>query len=147
LIAWVEPPAGAARHPHTKWAWRLTAKWVICEVGLLCLAAVAGCHKPAFTGPPDQRIHLLIKQWEMVPRKIVVARGVKVELIIESADVEHGLSVPGLDIDESVKKGETVAVRFIAVKSGEYAMHCSILCGRGHDEMKGKILVEVSQAE
>ena len=20
--------------PHTKWAWRRTAKWVICEVGL-----------------------------------------------------------------------------------------------------------------
>jgi hypothetical protein len=26
--------ADAARLSHTKWAWRHTAKWVICEVGL-----------------------------------------------------------------------------------------------------------------
>ena len=37
------PPAGAARLPHTKWAWRHTAKWVICEVGL----CVNGEQKPA----------------------------------------------------------------------------------------------------
>lgn len=82
-----------------------------------------------------------MKQWEMVPRTIVVARNAKVELTIESADVEHGLTVKGLDIDESVKKGDPVVVRFIAQNTGEYVMRCSILCGRGHDEMKGKILV------
>ena len=82
-----------------------------------------------------------MKQWEMVPRTIVVARNAKVELTIESADVEHGLTVKGLDIDESVKKGDPVMVRFIAHTGGEYVMRCSILCGRGHDEMKGKILV------
>jgi cytochrome c oxidase subunit 2 len=102
---------------------------------------MAGCRKPAFTGPPDQRVQLLMKQWEMVPRTIVVARNAKVELTIESADVEHGLTVKGLDIDESVKKGDPVVVRFIARNAGEYVMRCSILCGRGHDEMKGKILV------
>ena len=82
-----------------------------------------------------------MKQWEMVPETIVVARNAKVELTIESADVEHGLTVKGLDVDASVKKGDPVAVRFIAKNAGEYVMRCSILCGRGHDEMKGKILV------
>jgi cytochrome c oxidase subunit 2 len=82
-----------------------------------------------------------MKQWEMEPRTIVVARNAKVELTIESGDVEHGLAVPGLDIDESVQKGKPVIVRFIAANSGDYVMRCSILCGRGHDQMKGRILV------
>jgi cytochrome c oxidase subunit II len=83
-----------------------------------------------------------MKQWDMVPRKIVVPRNAKVELTIESDDVEHGLTVPGLDIDEPVKKGEPAIVRFIATRDGVYVMRCSILCGRGHDEMKGQILVQ-----
>jgi cytochrome c oxidase subunit II len=103
---------------------------------------MAGCRKPAFTGPPDVRVRLVMKQWEMEPRTIVVARNAKVELTIESADVQHGLAVKGLDIDESVKKGDPVSVRFIARDAGEYIMRCSILCGRGHDEMKGKIVVQ-----
>jgi cytochrome c oxidase subunit 2 len=82
-----------------------------------------------------------MKQWEMEPRTIVVARNAKVELTIESEDVEHGLAVPGLDIDESVQKGEPVVVRFNAANSGDYVMRCSILCGRGHDQMRGRILV------
>ena len=102
----------------------------------------SGCRKPAFTGPPDQRVHLLMKQWDMIPGTIVVTRRAKVELTIESDDVQHGLSVPGLKIDESVKQGEPVVVRFIAPEVGNYVMRCNILCGRGHDEMKGKIVVE-----
>jgi len=110
------------------------------------MAMTSGCRNPAFTGPPDQRVHLLMKQWEMIPRTIVVAPRAKVELTIESDDVQHGLSVPGLNIDESVKKGEPVVVRFIASQPGSYVMRCNILCGRGHDEMKGKITVEGSGA-
>jgi cytochrome c oxidase subunit II len=82
-----------------------------------------------------------MKQWDMVPRKLVVPRNAKVELTIESDDVEHGLTVPGLDIDEPVKKGEPAIVRFVATRDAVYVMRCSILCGRGHDEMKGQILV------
>jgi heme/copper-type cytochrome/quinol oxidase subunit 2 len=79
-----------------------------------------------------------MKQWEMLPRTIVVARNAKVELTTESGDVEHGVTVTGLDIDESVKKGELVVVRFIAQNAGEYGMRCSILCGRGHDHDEGQ---------
>ena len=91
---------------------------------------IAGCHKPAFTGPPDQRVDLRMKQWDMVPRTIIVARNAKVELTIETDDVEHGLSVPGLDIDESVRKGDQAVVRFIPAEPGVYVMRCNILCGR-----------------
>jgi len=108
----------------------------------MCLLVTAGCRQPAFTGPPDVRMRLVMKQWAFEPRTIVVPRNAKVELTLESADVEHGLAVKGLDIDESVKKGDPVDIRFIAQNAGEYVMRCSILCGRGHDEMKGKIVVQ-----
>jgi cytochrome c oxidase subunit 2 len=91
---------------------------------------LAGCRKPAFTGPPDQRVHVLMKNWEIVPETIVIARNAKVELTID-----------GLDIDESVRRGKPAVVRLIAGQAGTYVMRCSILCGRGHDQMKGKIVV------
>ena len=102
---------------------------------------LAGCRKPAFTGPPDQRVHVLMKNWEIVPETIVIARNAKVELTIESADVQHVFAVDGLDIDESVRRGKPAVVRLIAGQAGTYVMRCSILCGRGHDQMKGKIVV------
>jgi cytochrome c oxidase subunit 2 len=82
-----------------------------------------------------------MKQWEMVPETVVIARNAKVELTIESDDVEHGFAVSELDIDESVRKGKPAVVRLIVGQPGVYVMRCSILCGRGHDQMRGKILV------
>jgi cytochrome c oxidase subunit 2 len=82
-----------------------------------------------------------MKQWEMVPETVVIARNAKVELTIESDDVEHGFAVSELDIDESVRKGKPAVVRLIVGQAGVYVMRCSILCGRGHDQMRGRILV------
>ncbi|HTW47953.1 MAG TPA: cupredoxin domain-containing protein, partial [Acidobacteriaceae bacterium] len=71
-----------------------------------------------------------MKKWEIVPRRIVVRQGARVELIVSSADVEHGLAVPGLGINEPIQPGKPAAIRFFADKPGVYPMHCSILCGR-----------------
>jgi cytochrome c oxidase subunit 2 len=110
---------------------------------LLALLFVAtSCHRaPVDSAPPDVKIPIVMKQWAIVPSRIVVRRGQHVELDVTTADVEHGLGIAGLGVRESVQPGFTTVIRFHATESGEFLMNCSILCGRGHDEMTGKLVV------
>lgn len=87
-----------------------------------------------------------MKKWVIVPNRIEIPQGAHVELIVSTADVEHGLAVPALDINEPVQPGKPAVIRFLALKPGTYPMHCSILCGRGHDQMTGVIVIEPNSA-
>lgn len=134
--------AGSRFLSHSKWAGRRGAKLVAAALAVFLPVALAGCsHTPTYKGPPNLIIHVLMKKWVIVPNHIVVPQGAKVELIVTSADVEHGIGVPGLDINQPVQPGHTTIVRFLAKKPGDYFMHCSVLCGRGHDRMTGDILI------
>lgn len=82
-----------------------------------------------------------MKKWAIEPRRIEVPVGDEVELDITSADVEHGIAVPGLGIREPVQPGRSTVIRFRAKAAGTYAMSCSVLCGKGHDQMTGEIVV------
>ena len=114
-------------------------------VAFALLVALAGCrHTPTYVGPPDTILHIIMKKWVIVPNRIQVPQGAKVELIVTSADVEHGIAVPGLAINEPVQPGRTTVVRFLAQTPGVYRMHCSVLCGRGHDQMTGEIVIEAN---
>ena len=112
----------------------------------LCLPLTACQHTPTYSGPPNLVLRVLMKKWAIVPDRIVVPQNAHVELIVTTADVEHGLAVPGLAINEPVQPGRTTVIRFLAVKPGAYPMHCSILCGRGHDQMIGSIVIEPNPA-
>jgi heme/copper-type cytochrome/quinol oxidase subunit 2 len=139
-LAGVELPAS---YSHTKWAWRGWAKRVICAICILGNVGLAGCRRtPTYSGPPDHVVHVTMKNWAILPGTIVLPRGAKVELIVESVDVEHGIAVPGLGINEPVKPGKPQIVRFLAEEPADYFMRCSISCGRGHDQMVGKIIVQ-----
>lgn len=109
---------------------------------LLLLGLLTGCnHTPTYQGPPNLIVHVLMKKWAIVPDRIEVPQGAHVELVVTTEDVEHGIGVPGLDINEPVQPGRTTVVRFLAEKAGVYPMKCSVLCGRGHDRMKGEIVI------
>jgi cytochrome c oxidase subunit II len=107
-------------------------------IGLAAL--LAGCH--GRLGAPDVKVKLVMKKYEFVPPVVRVKQGQVVELDIETADVQHGLAVPDLGIKEPVRKGQVTTVLFRADKKGEYPMACYIICGPGHDDMAGKIVVE-----
>lgn len=119
-------------------------------LALLCtvptLLSMTGCGKktPMYAGPPDTVIAIVMKKWEIKPDRIQVPQGAKVELVVSTADIEHGLGVPGLGINEPVQPGKPAVVRFLAQTPGVYPMRCSILCGRGHDQMTGVIVIEAN---
>lgn len=91
--------------------------------------------------PPDITFHIVTRQWKIIPNRIVVQQGKEVEFIVTSPDVEHGLQIKGYGISLPVQPGEPAVIKFRATKSGTYLMRCDILCGRGHDQMRGQLIV------
>lgn len=120
---------------------RVAAKLFI-FAAVAVLVTMAGCsHTPTYSGPPNLILHMVMKKWAIVPDRLVIPEGAHVELSIISTDVEHGIGVPGLDINEPVQAGRVTIVRFLAKTPGTYPMQCSVLCGRGHDLMRGVIVI------
>ena len=108
----------------------------------LLLPLGVGCKDaPRDTAPPDIIRQVIMKKWAIVPNRIEVPQGDQVELVVNSTDVEHGIEIPRLGIREPVQPGRPTIVRFKAKTPGSYPMKCSVLCGRGHDQMTGVIVV------
>ncbi|HEX3661136.1 MAG TPA: cupredoxin domain-containing protein [Acidobacteriaceae bacterium] len=128
---------------HSKRRFPSQAKRTAIFVLLLPVLLIPGCGKrtPMYAGPPNTVLSVVMKKWAIVPDRIVVPQGAHVELVVSSADVEHGIAVPALGINEPVQPRKPAVVRFLAQTPGIYPMHCSILCGRGHDKMTGVIVI------
>ncbi len=117
-----------------------TLRRPFCIVFALAFLWLAGCNSSA---TPDVRMRLVMKKYSFDPPIIHVKKGQVVELDIESADVQHGFTVPDLGIKEPVQPHRPPAkVIFKADRAGVFPMTCSIICGPGHDDMQGKIIVE-----
>ncbi len=83
--------------------------------------------------------------WSFEPSEIKVKQGTKVKLVITipEDDVDHAISIPEFNVNKvMLKKGTTETVEFTADKQGEFSFFCSLFCGEGHRNMKGKIIVE-----
>ncbi|HLJ75873.1 MAG TPA: cupredoxin domain-containing protein [Acidobacteriaceae bacterium] len=129
---------------HSKWRLGIVAKASV-FVGFL-MATGCGKRTPSYSGPPNTVIKVVMKKWAIVPARIVVPQGARVELVVSTADVEHGLGIPGLGINEPVQPGKPAPIRFLAQTPGTYPMRCSILCGKGHKDMLGEIVIEPTSA-
>jgi cytochrome c oxidase subunit II len=112
-------------------------------LSLPLLVLIPGCSKktPTYAGPPDTVLSVVMKKWAIMPDRIVIPQGARVEMVVSTIDVEHGIAVPALGINEPVQPSKPAVVRFLAKTPGTYPMHCSILCGRGHDKMTGVIVI------
>lgn len=88
-----------------------------------------------------KEISVTAKQWEFDPNPIIVNKGDKVKLSIKSIDVAHGFSLPDFGINAKLEPGKTEIVEFVADKSGKFTFFCSVVCGSGHQDMKGTLIV------
>ena len=114
--------------------------WRLALISSLPLFLLSGCSKDL--GPANVKYRLVMKKYEFIPPVIRVKQGQVVQLDVVTADVQHGLAVPELGIKAAVHPGDVTEVKFRADKKGEFTMRCYILCGPGHDDMQGKIVVE-----
>jgi cytochrome c oxidase subunit II len=129
-------------------------------VSLVILAGNVGVPSAAAQGDVKE-ITVSAKKFEFGPSEIRVKAGSRVRLVITSTDRDHGIEInptaegadkkagPGLKFDTSVTKPEfrlpkdqAVQVEFTAAQAGTYSFKCSVVCGIGHHNMKGQIIVE-----
>jgi cytochrome c oxidase subunit II len=108
---------------------------------LLLFFLGTGCGKSNSRKEP-LRIKVVAKKYRFEPREIRVKKGQEVVLEVTSSDVQHGFHAPGLGISEPIQKGKVAEIRFTPAARGEYTLECDIICGAGHDDMVGKIVVE-----
>ncbi|MCM8771025.1 MAG: cupredoxin domain-containing protein [Candidatus Omnitrophica bacterium] len=78
------------------------------------------------------------------PRKIKVAQGKEVKLLIRNIDtVTHGFAIPDLQVSAGeIKAGEVKVVRFTPQKKGIFPFMCTVWCSDYHMEMRGELIVE-----
>ncbi|MBS3126603.1 cupredoxin domain-containing protein [Candidatus Woesearchaeota archaeon] len=82
------------------------------------------------------------KRWEFTPSSITVNKGDTVKLTITSEDVTHGFNLPEFGVNAQLQPGKTIAVEFVADKTGTFSFFCSVFCGTGHSGMRGTLIVK-----
>lgn len=101
-----------------------------------------------FKQNPDEYIskikefNLEAYQFGFTPDIITVKKGDIVKLLVSSRDVTHGVYIKEYGINVPVNKGKVTKIEFIADKTGEFEILCSVYCGQGHSTMKAKLIVK-----
>ena len=89
-----------------------------------------------------REIEMTAMQWQFNPSVIRVKQGERVRIRIKSTDVAHGFAIREYNINEVIRGGEEKVIEFVADKKGEFIFYCSVPCGVGHANMRGKLIVE-----
>ncbi len=72
----------------------------------------------------------------------VVQAGREVVIRLQSADDEHGFTIPELGVGPiKVEAGHVAEVRFTPQVPGRYAYQCTTRCGMCHEAMTGSLVV------
>ncbi|MGN7357606.1 cupredoxin domain-containing protein [Paenibacillus sp. SAF-054] len=85
-----------------------------------------------------QEIKVTATNFQFEPAEIRVKKGDKVKITLVNKEGAHGIEIP----DFKVNLQQEGSAEFTADKAGEHEFHCSVMCGAGHDNMVGKIIVE-----
>jgi cytochrome c oxidase subunit 2 len=117
-----------------------------CRAGMLALAA-AGMGPTAYVAgqqgnrQAEQVFRILAKRFEFLPHEITLKQGIPVLLEITTADVAMGFNAPDFKVRADIVPGKIAEVRFVPEVAGTFEYLCDVFCGKGHEEMSGKITV------
>ena len=84
---------------------------------------------------------MIATDFAFTPGVITVNQGDTVILHITSKDVAHGIAIPDFNVSQQLPVGEEKTVQFIVDKKGTFSFRCNVLCGTGHREMIGSLVV------
>jgi cytochrome c oxidase subunit II len=98
------------------------------------------------TAPEPKVIEVVAKRFEFEPSTIEVTEGDRVRLLVRSADGPHGVEIKEFKVKKAVpraKPGDSpVTIEFVASTAGTFPILCSEYCGKGHEDMKGTLVVQ-----
>ena len=84
---------------------------------------------------PDRTIEIHAHRFSFEPSEITLKRDEVVQLRLVSDDVTHALLVPGLNINQEIKKGKPVDLTVKPATAGDFRGQCGRFCGGGHGSM------------
>ncbi len=97
---------------------------------------------PSGTQGEPRTIEVVAKRFSFEPARIEVTEGETVRLVVTSADGVHGIEIKKFKVNKRIPRGgEPVTIEFVASAAGEYPVLCSEYCGKGHEDMKGTLVV------
>jgi len=110
----------------------------------LLLAGLAPSAAGAFAAEAREtkRFEMTASRYAFSPARIEVKQGEVVELVLRSADTDHGFAIKANSVKVAIPKGgEIVGVSFVASRPGTFPIECSEYCGSGHKRMRGELVV------
>ena len=91
-------------------------------------------------------INIEATRFSFEPATVEVTEGERVRLVVSSGDGVHGLEIKKFKINKKVPRGgDPVTIEFVASEPGQYPILCSEYCGKGHEAMKGLLVVNVRE--
>lgn len=89
-------------------------------------------------------VYLMAMRFAYEPRVLRLERGVQYRFRMMSIDVNHGASIHTGFAGHIMRRPAMVLTEMVMTFSepGEFMIYCTVYCGAGHDQMKGKIIVE-----
>ena len=95
-------------------------------------------------GAPDapRRVEIVASRYAFEPAVVVARMGEPLELVLRSADTDHGILIKPYGVKAAIPKGgATVSVLLLADKPGRFPIECSEYCGSGHKKMRAELVV------
>jgi cytochrome c oxidase subunit 2 len=86
-------------------------------------------------------VHYVSRMWAFEPNVLRVPTGSTLDIYAMSKDVTHGLEIAGTNVNLMVVPGAVANGRVTFNKPGIYTMVCHEFCGKGHQNMYGRIEV------
>jgi cytochrome c oxidase subunit II len=113
------------------------------------LLAAAGALGTSFAQSNEPRvIEVVAKRFVFEPAEIEVTVGERITLSVRSADGVHGIEIKNVKVSKEIPRGGApVMIEFTAKEAGRFPVLCSEYCGKGHDEMKGMLIVKAQGAQ
>jgi len=118
-------------------------KRILITSTLLASAILSGLliHSRAEAVPAERVIHITAKRFDFSPDSITLKKGEPVVFEISSADREHGFNLRAFGVRTNVSPGKVSRIRLTPDKTGKFTFSCDVLCGDGHEEMTGTIVI------
>ena len=91
-------------------------------------------------------ITMVAARYGFYPPRIEVPVNTPVTLRMASADVLHGVHVPGTNMTTMVVPGYISEVNTMFTRTGEFSLLCNEFCGLGHDHMWSRLVVVENSA-
>ena len=88
---------------------------------------------------PSEEIVIKASNFTFDKTEYRIKQGTTVKIIFDNKEGNHGVMIPGLELQLSKKNPSQVIT---ADKPGEYEIICSVMCGSGHTAMISKLIVE-----